>query len=123
MQLIFRILGALLFVFSGLPALAQVLQVAPDQALVAAFRQERHLDGFDQPITSSGRFYLMPGRGVVWATRTPFENQLVIDVEKLPQIVLGKTSMQVPVSRMPGAKSLSTSVCRSFDRRLGKAGE
>lgn len=108
MRLIRALLSALLLTVPGLPALAQALQIAPDQALVAAFRQERHLDGFDTAITSSGQFFLLPEQGVVWSTRDPFENHLVIGRRKITQIVQGEVSMQIPASRMPGAKSLST---------------
>lgn len=47
------------------------------------FEQEKHLQGFKNPLLSKGEFLLAQGRGVVWTTRTPFASILVLNKQGL----------------------------------------
>lgn len=42
------------------------------------FSQQRHLNGLQKPIISSGKFVLVKGKGLFWETKEPFANQLRI---------------------------------------------
>lgn len=47
------------------------------------FEQEKHLQGFRNPLLSKGDFLLARDRGVVWNTRTPFASTLVLTKQRL----------------------------------------
>ncbi len=82
--------------------------LAPGELLTAMFRQERHLQGFDGAAQSSGQFYLVPGKGVLWATQKPFENKLIVGRRGITQMVNGKKTLRIPARKMPGASVLQS---------------
>ena len=51
---------------------AQSLTLASGEVLRGRFTQQRSLQGFNAPLTSTGSFILAPGRGVLWRAETPF---------------------------------------------------
>ncbi len=107
MQVIFRLFCALLFMSAQVQSIgAQSIALTHGEALVASFRQERHLTGFGSAIKSNGQVYLFPQKGVIWSTLAPFENQLIVGARKISQIVNGKVTLRIPASEMSEAKSL-----------------
>ena len=61
------------WVGGGAPAAqAQSLGLAGGEVLRGRFTQQRFLQGFNAPLTSSGSFIVAPGRGIVWRGETPF---------------------------------------------------
>ncbi|MBN8198289.1 LolA family protein [Thalassospira povalilytica] len=62
---------------AALPA-AKLQQIGDDQYLAGAFRLDRYLAGFEQPLISKGAFTLSPGDGLVWQNREPFPDVTVM---------------------------------------------
>jgi hypothetical protein len=71
------------------------------QILRGRFVQERHLTGFDAPLTSAGDFTLIMGRGLIWRAETPFVITTVITANGLAQLIPGAAPMRLPASRIP----------------------
>ena len=71
------------------------------QILRGRFEQERHLEGFQTPVKSSGTFLLAPGRGLVWRTEEPFAVTTVISPAGLMQEVRGRETMRMPTAKLP----------------------
>lgn len=46
--------------------------------LHGTFVMERHLAGFDKPLKSTGQFALVPARGLVWQTTSPFPGSTIL---------------------------------------------
>lgn len=59
---------------------ARLVQAA---VLRGAFEQEKQLQGFRNPLRSSGDFLLSRERGIVWNTRKPFASTLVLGKDRL----------------------------------------
>lgn len=101
-----RRLGLLLLVllcgFS--PALAEGptdKRLAEGQVLRGQFLQERHLQGFDNPLRSEGRFVLAPGHGLIWQTEKPFAITTVITAAGLAQEVNGNQTLKLEAAKLP----------------------
>ncbi|MEK9842963.1 MULTISPECIES: hypothetical protein [Thalassospira] len=62
---------------AALPA-TKLQQIGDDQYLAGAFRLDRYLAGFEQPLISKGAFTLSPGDGLVWQNREPFPDVTVM---------------------------------------------
>jgi Outer membrane lipoprotein carrier protein LolA-like len=93
----------------GAPAIAD--SVAPNvvpqivkggEILRGDFQQDRRLAGFSKPLKSEGTFALLPGKGLIWQTRTPFPNTVVVSPEGLLVLSDGKEAMHMPTAQMPG---------------------
>lgn len=76
----------LLVLFSiGLEA-QEVTLLSPGSVLEANFTQYRHLTGIPKPIKSGGNMLLWDGKGLIWATHTPFPNSILITKKGLYQL-------------------------------------
>jgi len=58
-------------------------RLANAPVLRGQFEQEKHLQGFKNPLLSNGDFLLARDRGVVWNTRIPFASTLVLTKQRL----------------------------------------
>lgn len=85
----------------AVPGRAQSLTLASDEVLRGHFTQQRFLQGFNAPLTSTGSFILAPGRGVVWRGETPFVVVTVMGPGGLVQRVSGGATTHYPASRLP----------------------
>ena len=95
------------WVGGGAPAAqAQSLGLAGGEVLRGRFTQQRFLQGFNAPLTSSGSFIVAPGRGVVWRGETPFAIVTVMGPGGLVQRVVGGATTHYPVSRLPAIARL-----------------
>lgn len=47
------------------------------------FQQTRRIAGFRNPLVSSGRFVLVPDRGVLWRTQKPFASTMIVTSDRL----------------------------------------
>jgi hypothetical protein len=85
---------ALTLLFAFAPAMAAVAtptapadsvhaRLAPAGVLRGRFEQEKQVQGFRQPLRSTGDFVVAPGRGVVWNTRQPFASTLVLTAKQV----------------------------------------
>lgn len=84
------------------PAAAQQsLALANGEVLVGRFTQQRFLQGFSQPLTSTGAFILAPGRGVAWRGETPFAMVTVMGPGGLVQRVPGGATTHYTATRLP----------------------
>lgn len=82
------------------PARAATM-LSPGQTLRGRFVQERHLQGFNAPLRSEGRFVLAPGKGLIWRAETPFSITTVITAAGLVQDVGGAETMRMTAARLP----------------------
>lgn len=85
---------------------AQSLTLATGEVLRGRFTQQRFLQGFNAPLTSTGSFILAPGRGVVWHGETPFAVITVMGPSGLVQRVAGGATTHYPASRLPAIARL-----------------
>lgn len=98
--LFFSLIAFPAFAENGLPL------IAPGQALVGKFVQARHLNGFDAPMISEGRFVIVPEQGLVWRTEKPFETALTISREGIVQTVAGREVFRLPATQFPAMDTL-----------------
>ena len=83
-----QILGiALLFAVASaqaaVPGAGVRARLGNPPVLRGQFEQEKHLQGFKNPLLSKGDFLLARDRGVVWNTRSPFASTLVLTKQRL----------------------------------------
>lgn len=71
------------------------------QVLRGRFVQERHLQGFNAPLHSEGRFVLAAGKGLIWRVEKPFAVTTAISPSGLVQAVGGSETMRLSASRLP----------------------
>ena len=71
------------------------------EILTGTFVQQRFLVGFDKPMTSNGRFRLVPGERLVWEMVEPFASRIEISREGITETVRGKETLKLPSSRFP----------------------
>ena len=83
------LLGMALIVFSPIiwafdtAELAQMLQ--QPQNVQGAFAQQRYLKSLNQPMSTSGRFVLLPKKGLLWQMQKPFDNRLRVRADGIMQ--------------------------------------
>jgi Outer membrane lipoprotein carrier protein LolA-like len=87
-------------------ARAQSLGLASGEVLRGRFTQQRFLQGFNAPLTSSGSFIVAPGRGIVWHGEAPFAIVTVMGAGGLVQRVAGGATTHYPASRLPAIARL-----------------
>jgi hypothetical protein len=91
----------LLLTLASAGASAQTATLAEGEVLRGHFVQERHLQGFAQPVRSEGSFVLVPGRGLIWRAEKPFPVVTVVTPAGLVQSVGGTETTRLPASRLP----------------------
>jgi hypothetical protein len=89
------------------PNRAAAAEIAPrtlasGEMLKGRFIQDRQLAGFAKPLRSEGDFTLIPGQGLIWFGKTPFENTTVITRSGILQMVNGQEAMRLTAARIPG---------------------
>lgn len=77
------------------------VRLTEGQVLRGQFVQERHLQGFDNPLRSEGRFVLAPGHGLIWQTEKPFAITTVITAAGLAQEVNGNQTLKLEAAKLP----------------------
>jgi hypothetical protein len=80
---------------------AQSLALGDGEVLRGRFLQQRFLQGFNAPLTSSGSFILAPHRGLIWRGETPFALLTVMGPGGLVQRVIGGATTRYPASQLP----------------------
>jgi hypothetical protein len=76
-------------------------RLAEGQVLRGQFVQERHLQGFENPLRSEGRLVLAPGHGLIWQTEKPFTITTVITAAGLAQEVNGNQTLKLEAAKLP----------------------
>lgn len=69
-----------------LAALTQRLHSQTPAVLRGQFEQRKHVQGFRQPLVSTGNFAIARQQGLAWHTEAPFASTLVITADKLQTI-------------------------------------
>lgn len=59
-------------------AISALQPIGADEYLGGEFRLDRYLNGFDQPLVSSGAFTLSPKDGLVWQNKEPFPDTTIM---------------------------------------------
>jgi outer membrane lipoprotein-sorting protein len=83
MGLAILFLAAAINVGAAEPVITVNARLAKVAVLRGQFEQEKHLQGFRNPLVSKGDFLLARDRGVVWNTRSPFASTLVLTKDRL----------------------------------------
>jgi hypothetical protein len=94
--------GVLAALASAVHAAERTPVMKPNEVMRGSFTQERYLEGFKEPLRSSGKFALSPERGIVWRVEAPFPLVTVITPLGLTQESEGKTLMQLSGARAGG---------------------
>ncbi|MFY2826550.1 LolA family protein [Ruegeria sp. MALMAid1280] len=63
-----------------------VADLAAAAPLGGTFHQSRYLPEHDVTLETTGSFALLPGEGLIWATRTPFATTLIVARDGLYQL-------------------------------------
>ena len=75
-------LGACFMFLFGLSQCVVGVELSPlkeGEALKADFSQFRSLSTLPKPMTSTGQLVLWQGKGILWETKTPFPNMILIN--------------------------------------------
>jgi len=92
----------LLTVVTGATGLrAEPAMLSDGDVLRGHFVQERHMQGFANPIRSEGSFVVAPGRGLIWRAETPFAVTTVVTPAGLVQSVEGTETTRLAAARLP----------------------
>ena len=88
-------------VHSAATGRTQSLTLASGEVLRGRFTQQRFLQGFNAPLTSTGSFILAPGRGVLWRAEAPFALITAMGPGGIVQRIGGGATTHYPASRLP----------------------
>lgn len=91
------------------PLLREVRQrLAVDLVVRGAFEQRKTIQGFRNPLLSSGDFVVARQRGVVWRTREPFPSTLVVTRDRvLARQADGSIGRSMNASEEPALRAIS----------------
>lgn len=70
-------------------------RLGADQYLRGDFVMERHLAGFEKPLTSRGHFVVAPASGLIWQTREPFAGTTILTPSGIDRLDAGGTRSHV----------------------------
>ncbi len=99
------------YLFMGLLCLITSVQpggvlAEQSETLTGEFTQKRFLQGFDEPLVSTGVFAFNPALGFAWITQSPFPSKLVITKDAVFQEVNGA------VMELQGGSLIASQVSR-----------
>ncbi|UPQ89366.1 outer membrane lipoprotein carrier protein LolA [Vibrio sinaloensis] len=76
-------------------------QLAQHPIVRGEFTQQRHLEMFAEPLSSSGRFTLSKQQGLLWQQNTPFAVNLVLTQDKLRQTFVDQAPQTISAEQNP----------------------
>ncbi|MCX7564284.1 outer membrane lipoprotein carrier protein LolA [Xanthomonadaceae bacterium XH05] len=77
--------------------------------LRGTFMQEKAVEGFRNPLRSTGRFIVAADRGVLWETVSPFPSQIVVSQDRIASRQAdGSLRVEAEASRQPGLAAINT---------------
>ena len=83
-------------------------RLAKPAVLRGAFEQEKQLQGFRNPLKSSGDFLLLRERGIAWNTRAPFASSTRLTRKKLlATLPDGSTQVLIDAASSPGMAAVN----------------
>lgn len=77
------------------------------EGLRGTFVQKKKLSGIARPLTSSGNFLFVRGRGILWHTTTPFDSEFVLTARAMEITEDGGVAMRVQTAEQPGLRLVS----------------
>lgn len=98
---------------AGKQADAVVLQqlqqrIAQTQMLRGTFQQEKQVQGFKNPLRSTGKFLIARSHGVVWTTQKPFPSELAITRDRiLNRAADGSQQVEADARQQPGLRQVN----------------
>lgn len=96
------------FAAAGQPAAGVRARLAKPALLRGEFEQEKRLQGFRNPLKSSGSFLLMRDRGIAWDTRAPFASSTRLTRGKLlAKMPDGSTQVLIDAGASPGMAAVN----------------
>lgn len=89
--------------------LAQVRQRVQDAPVVRGqFTQRKTVQGFKQPLKSSGDFVVARGKGIAWQVRQPFASTLIVKPDSLlSRGADGRVAMQMKAQDEPVLRTIN----------------
>ncbi|CAH1578321.1 MULTISPECIES: LolA family protein [Vibrio] len=78
-------------------------QLSQNEIVRGDFKQSRHLEMFNQPLTSTGKFTLSKSHGLLWQQQVPFAVNLVLTQNKLRQTFGDQVSKIITAQENPMA--------------------
>lgn len=91
---------------AGLSDLRERIAAAP--VLRGEFTQEKHVEGFRNPLRSSGRFLMARSHGVLWQTLAPFPSEVVLTRDRiLSRQEDGTTRVEMDSRQQPALRTIN----------------
>jgi outer membrane lipoprotein-sorting protein len=84
----------------------QAMLAKPDQ-LCGRFEQTKQLAGMKRPLTSSGRFCVVKGKGVLWRTLKPFPNTLRVTRDEIVNYQGERVAMRLDAKQEPTVRMIN----------------
>ncbi|HDM8224678.1 TPA: outer membrane lipoprotein carrier protein LolA [Vibrio campbellii] len=78
-------------------------QLSQNEVIRGDFKQSRHLEMFNQPLTSTGIFTLSKSHGLLWQQQIPFAVNLVLTQDKLRQTFANQAPKTITAQENPMA--------------------
>ncbi len=85
----------------------QAMLAKPEQ-LCGRFDQNKHLAGMKKPLTSSGRFCVVAGKGVLWRTLKPFPNTLRLTRDEIVHFQGERVAMRLDAQQEPTVRMINS---------------
>lgn len=99
----------------GVGVCAAATPVAKVQAMLAKpnilcgrFDQTKQLNGMKKPLASSGRFCVVPGKGVLWRTLQPFPATLRLTRDEITQFQGERVAMRLEAQQEPTVRMINS---------------
>lgn len=92
------------------PLLEQVRQrLVQAPVLRGEFSQEKTIQGFKQPLRSSGRFVVAQGQGIVWQVQKPFVSTLKVTPDSLQSLQAdGSLGFELQAQKEPALRAINS---------------
>ena len=105
--------------------LAQVRQRVQDAPVVRGqFTQRKTVQGFKQPLQSSGDFVVARGKGIAWQVRKPFASTLIVKPDSLlSRGADGSVAMQMKAQDEPVLRTINAMLFAVMAADLAQLGQ
>jgi hypothetical protein len=105
--------------------LAQVRQRVQDAPVVRGqFSQRKTVQGFKQPLQSSGDFVVARGKGIAWLVRQPFASSLIVKPDSLlSRGADGSVAMQIKAQDEPVLRTINAMLFAVMAADLAQLGQ
>jgi len=105
--------------------LAQVRQRVQDAPVVRGqFTQRKTVQGFKQPLQSSGDFVVARGKGIAWQVRQPFASTLIVKPDSLmSRGADGSVAMQMKAQDEPVLRTINAMLFAVMAADLAQLGQ